>query len=354
MFSFQDQSLSLAPSEAITPLRLAWLCQPEQIEHTLRLLYFLNAWKKAHQRLLYADRQGLCEIQALVLAQATRMDLVQAVSYLDGTSRFPEELLLAHVAEHAARGVLIHLRSLCDPEIWPPSLPEGDHLYQQYLRPLCRRITGKDCKQAAEAAAILDLSQIRTYIQERVLKLVARARLMRQPLSTHHLAALCIAPVDLLPIRDNRVYFLDSYTSWNALDASDRRKLDPEGASKVAFQYRSATAEFVFHLPMRRAEAFLSDTSLRTLQKAAGMNPERGFFQGKEIGEQEGLAYPVQEILQDLGVMIACVCPHKLIDKTQYLARPAIRDLRWPTLDHDPSVWIDDPWDGLCLPPEIR
>jgi hypothetical protein len=127
---------------AIFPSRLEWLCQPEQIEWTLCQLYYLNSWKQASQQILYADRQGLHEVQALVLEQAAKMGMMQAAMYVDSTRRFPGELLLDSVAENAARGVLIHMRGLRDPDIWPPFCPDGDRVYQQSIRPLYKRITG--------------------------------------------------------------------------------------------------------------------------------------------------------------------------------------------------------------------
>ncbi len=345
--------LPLEYPAAIFPARLEWLCQPEHIEHTLRLLYELNAWKGAKEHLLYADRQGLHEVQARVLEQATGSGLVQPTTYLDGTRRFPGELLLESVAENAARGVSIHLKGLRDPDIWPPFWPDGDRIYQQHIRPFYRRITGQDYKLVAQAVDALEVGQVRAYIQEQVEKLIARARQARQPLSTRRLAALCIAPIDLLPIRDNRLYFLDSYDSWGELDSSDRRKLDPEGYSQVAFAYQSASAEFVFHLPLRRAERFLPPERIRELQRMPGMSQERGVVAGVPLEEEASLAHPVKEILQDLGVDIACLCPHELLDKESYLAKPAIRDLLWPTRGDDDEDWDDDPWDGICLPQQL-
>ena len=338
----------------ILPTRLTWLCQPEQIEHTLHLLFCLSAWKRASDRLLYLDRQGLQEVQAVVLEQASKVGLVQPTTYLDGTARFPRELLLESAAENAARGLVIHLKGLRDPEIWPLFWPDGDRLYQQYIRPLYRRICGQDFPLVAQAAEALAVGQIQAYIQEQFDRLIARATQTRQPLSTRRLAALCIAPTDLLPIRDNRVYFLDSYESWDELDESDRRKLDPEGYSQVAFAYQSASAQFVFHLPLRRAERFMSSECLRALQKTPGSNQERAIVQGRTLDEAESLTRPAREILQDLGVEIAQVCPHDLVDKASYLAQPAIRDLLWPTRDTEGEGWDNDPWDGLCLPPVQR
>lgn len=339
---------------AIFPSRLEWLCQPEQIEQTLCLLYYLNTWKKASQQLLYADRQGLREVQALILEQATKMGMIQPALYLDGTRRFPGELLLESAAASAARGVIIHLKGLRDPEIWPPFSPDGDRMYQLFIRPFYRRLTGKDCKLVADVAAeTLDPVRMRDYIQERLNRLISQAQLTRRPLSARRLAALCIAPIDLLHIRDNRLYFLDSYDSWDELDISDQRKLDPEGYSEIAFRYRSATAEYVFHLPLRWSETFLSPEQVCELQKMPGISQEYGIFQDRRLEEEESGQRPAREILQDLGVDIASVCPHKLLDKESYLAKPAIRDILWPTREDDHEEWEDDPWDGICLPANL-
>jgi hypothetical protein len=40
----------------ILPARRVWLCQPEQIERTLHLLFHLNHWAKARDHFLYAER----------------------------------------------------------------------------------------------------------------------------------------------------------------------------------------------------------------------------------------------------------------------------------------------------------
>lgn len=353
----QPISASQLPLEypaAIFPSRLEWLCQPEQIEHTLRLLYELNAWKQAREHLLYADRQGLREVQARVLEQAASVGMVQPTTYLDGTRRFPGDLLLESVAGNAARGVSIHLNGLRDPDIWPPFWPDGDRIYQQHIRPFYRRITGRDFPLVARAADALEVGQVRAYIQEQLEKLIARARQTRRPLSTRRLAALCIAPVDLLPIRDNRIYFLDSYESWDELDESDQRKLDPEGYSQVAFAYQSASAAFVFPVSLRRAETFVSAERIRELQKWPGRRQEQGIIEGVPLHDEDSLAHPPKDMLQELDVEIARVCPHELGDKASYLARPTMRDLLWPTVEQDSQTWANDPWDGLCLPPGQR
>jgi hypothetical protein len=74
--------------------RLAWLCQPEHVEHTLRLLYSLNHWARARERLLYADRQGLYRVKAALVRQAFAAGLIGPVSYSDGTGGFARDLSL--------------------------------------------------------------------------------------------------------------------------------------------------------------------------------------------------------------------------------------------------------------------
>jgi hypothetical protein len=43
----------------LTASQLEQLCQPEQLERTLFLLFHLNHWAKAREQLFFADRQGL-------------------------------------------------------------------------------------------------------------------------------------------------------------------------------------------------------------------------------------------------------------------------------------------------------
>ena len=348
-----SQLFALRPT-AILPSRLEWLCQPEQIEHTLALLFRLKSWSRASQRLLSDDRQGLHDMQALILAHAVQRGKLQATAYLDRSQQFPRELLLASAADDAARGLLIHLNALCDPAIWPPFLPEGDRLYQRYIRPLVRRLTGQDFPLVADAAKALEVTALRTFLDQRLQKLVAQAKRTRRPISRRALSRLCIAPVDLLPIRDNRVYFLDSYDTWQALERSDLCKLDPEGFSEIALAYHSPRAEFVFHLPLRQIAPFVPAERLRLLQGNPGVSQEYGVYQGKAIDDAESLTYPARELLQDLGVDLASVCPHELVDKQVYLAQPAIRDLLWPTGGGHQEDWLEDVWDGLCLPPSER
>ena len=354
MYPNNQSHLSSALPGAILPSRLDWLCQPTQIEHTLLLLFFLNSWKRASSLLLYADRQGLQEIQLLIIGHASQMGSVQAVAYFDRSGQFPGELLRESAADNAARGLLIHLKSLCDPDIWPSFLPDGDRIYQRYIRPLYRRITGNDFPRVSDAVDALEPAPLRDFLQDRLQRLVAQAKRTREPIPHGALSRLCIAPIDLLPIRENRVYFLDGYDTWSDLDVSDQRKLDPEGLSEIAFASRSSSAEFVFHLPFRQAALFIPPERLHELQCEPDASQERGIYQGRPIDEAEGLKHPARGILQDLGVDLASVCPHGLVDKQSYLAQPAIRELLWPVADQDQDAWLDDVWNGLCLPPSDR
>ena len=334
----------------IFPTRLEWLCQPEQIEQSLRLIYYLNYWKNARQQLLYIDRRGLAVVQELVLAHAIKMHVVQPTAYLDRSARFPGELLLDSVVEEAAREIIVHLNGLNDPLLWPPFCPDGDRMYQRFIRPLYKRITGKHFKFVKDAAEAVDIARLRGYLQERMNRLVAQAKETRQAISTRRLSAMCIAPVHLLPIRDNRRNFLDTYDSWGELDISDLRKLDPEGYSEVALQYTSASAEFVFHLPLRRAELLMPDTRLCELLPAPDTSQERGIYQGKAVDDEESARHPAREILQDLGVEIARVCPRELQDKATFLAGPSASSLRSRVSGDQSSTENDDPWDDLYLP----
>jgi hypothetical protein len=75
-----------------------WLCRPEQIEHTLRLLSSLNHWVKARVRLLYADRQGLYRLKVAVVRQTFASGLLRPVAYIDGSAGFAAEFSLGLAA----------------------------------------------------------------------------------------------------------------------------------------------------------------------------------------------------------------------------------------------------------------
>src|SRR5579885_3245445 len=72
--------------------QLERLCQAEQIEGTMRLLFALNHWAKARDRLFFADRQCLYQVKAVIIDRAYTSGLLAAKAYVDGRERFGEEL----------------------------------------------------------------------------------------------------------------------------------------------------------------------------------------------------------------------------------------------------------------------
>lgn len=348
------QQLPLPFPGALFPPQLDWLCSPAQIEHTLLWLYYLNAWKKARQQLLYPDRQGLCQLQAIILEHAVKLGMVKATAYLDGTKRFPGEIDVERAAEEGARSLLAHVRNLCDEEFWPPFFPDGSTYYQRFIRPFYRRLTGQDFKMVADAKDALSQEQICDYLRAQLLQLIQRAHTTHRPISLRRLAALCIAPIDLLQVEDNRYHWLDSSECWDELESSDLRKLDTEGYSEIALRYVSPSAEFVFHLPYRTVEPFLLETWLAELRRVPGLSREGATFAGQSIKAEEGLSHPVLDIVHKLGADVSMLFPQKLQDKQDFLSTPRRRDMVWSTRSQEQIESEDtwgDPWDGLWMPP---
>src|SRR6266566_6004885 len=104
----------------ISPSRFAWLCQQERIERTLHLLFFLNHWAKARERLLYADRQGLYRVKAAVVQQAFAAGLVSPVSYVDGSPGFAREFSLDLAADIATEVFIERLAMLIEDDEYLP------------------------------------------------------------------------------------------------------------------------------------------------------------------------------------------------------------------------------------------
>ena len=219
----------------IPPSRLAWLCQPARIERTLRLLFFLNHWAKARERLLYADRQGLYRVKAVLVQQAFAAGLVSPVSYIDGSSSFAREFSLDPAADIAAEVFIDRLAILIEDDEYLPT--DGEE--------------------------------------------------------------------------------------------SEAVQLDPEGLSLIAFEYAGATAHYIFHLPFRTAERFLPEPLVRDFSSRPGDSQECGEFFGRTITEAESREHPVGEILRELGVDVAVVCPHRLTDKQEYVSQLARRYPYW-------------------------
>src|SRR5712691_10766309 len=238
----------------LTSARLEQLCQPEQLERTLHLLFYVNHWAKEREQLFFADRQGLYQVKAAVLQQEYTVGAIEAIAYIDGTQGFGKDMSLDSAADIAAEGVIERLEGLSDPD---PFMSDIHEKYNQMACWFYTDMTGKEVTSASDVGT-LEIQQVREYIYTQLLELESQARATRQPIPCDELTALCVAPADLLYIQDRRFYYLETWDSWDSLDASDLRKLDPEGLSLVGFRYSSPIAHYVFHLPLRLAEAFLS------------------------------------------------------------------------------------------------
>ncbi len=334
-------------STGLTSSQLEQLCQPEQLERTLHLLFYMNHWAKARERLFFADRQGLYQVKAAVLRQAYAAGAIEATTYIDGTAGFGKDMTLDLAADIAAEVVTERLAGLSDPD------PFMSDIHEKYNSMACQfytRMTGRTVATAADVEA-LDLQQVQEYISAELQELERQARATHQPIACSELQALCVAPTDLLSIADRRYYYLETWDSWDDLDSSDLRKLDPEGLSLVAFRYTSPLARYVFHLPFRVAEAFLSAQRVHDLKNSPATSRESGEYYGRPISEPESLQHPIEDILRELGVNTAAVCPDHLRNKEEYVVAQAMRYVQWDEdwsygdedeeLDED--VWDDVP-----------
>ena len=214
----------------LTTLQLEQLCGTEQIADTMHLLFALNHWAKARERLFFADRQGLYLLKAAILRQAFARGLVTAKAYIDGKEGFGKELAFDLAADIAAEGFLWRLEELAtDP------YREQEDMYERIVHQLYTRITGKVDIVASDVEK-LEAAQVHAYTLKCLQALENEARLSGQPIPSSKLEELCIAPSDLLAIQDHRSYDLGEWDSWEQLDSSDLRKLDPEGLSLIAFR----------------------------------------------------------------------------------------------------------------------
>ncbi|HEY3991549.1 MAG TPA: hypothetical protein VGM01_01605, partial [Ktedonobacteraceae bacterium] len=112
---------------------------------------------------------------------------------------------------------------------------------------------------------------------------------------------------------------LGDWDSWDQLDSSDLRKLDPEGLSLIAFDYISPNAHYIFHLPFRIAEAFVPFEQITLLKSTPWTSRESGEYYGRTVTEAESLRQPIADILHKLGADIPAICPRQLCDKEQDL-----------------------------------
>jgi hypothetical protein len=329
----------------IPPSRLAWLCQPERIERTLHLLFSLNHWAKARERLLYADRQGLYRVKATVVRQVFAADLVSPVSYIDGSSGFSRAFSLDLAADIATEVFMDRLAMLIEDDEYLPA--DGEESDSTVLS-LFARIMGHRATSRADIEA-LDVQGTKAFLQERLEALIAQARSTRRPIPDSELAALCIEPVDLLDIHWSRNR---PSPRWSELDESETVQLDPEGLSLIAFEYAGATAHYIFHLPFRAAEGFLPEPRVRDLKSRPGNSRECGEFFGRTITEAESREHPVGEILRELGVDVAAVCPYRLTEKQEYVSQLARRYPYWNGEEEDDEEdWDDEDWEA---PPRLE
>ncbi len=104
----------------LTLSHLEELCQPERLERTVCLLFYLNHWAKEREQLFFADRQGLYEVKAVLLHYLYVTGAIEAVAYIDGIQGFGKEIDIAIAADLAAEGVVERLEGLSDPDpcIW--------------------------------------------------------------------------------------------------------------------------------------------------------------------------------------------------------------------------------------------
>lgn len=329
----------------LTQSQLEQLCQPELIEHTMHLLFALNHWAKARERLFYADRQALYEVKVSLLRQAYARGFIEARGYIDGLDGFCAELAFDIAADIASEGFVWRLEEL----VSSPDTGNEDQ-DDRLVRRLYARITGRKTLIAEEVEA-LETSQVRDYILERLQTLEREARATRQPIPREELMELCIAPSDLLCVQGRRYYDLGNWDSWNELDESDLRKLDPEGLSLIAFHYTSPNVHYVFHLPLRLAEICVPEWIISQLKCAPWISRESGEYYGRAISEAESLQQPIADILRELGIDITATCPRGLDDKQEYALAQAMRFAAWSAeeeFDEDEDELDEDFWQDIA------
>jgi hypothetical protein len=318
-----------------TASQLEQLCRPEQLERTLFLLFHLNHWAKARKQLFFVDRQGLYEIKAELLQHLYTNGIVEAIGYIDGIDGFGKDLYSDNAALFAAGNVIERLEAILDPD---PHFSDIEEHYNSIACQFYTRLTGKRVTAPTDVE-LPDIQVVQEYIYAQLRELEQVARTTREPIPCDALTELCVAPGDLLPFGGRHFPFLDNWDAWDSLDESDLRKLDPEGMSLLAFRYASATASYVFHLPFRHAEEFLSAERLQALRNTPTTSREFGEYYGRAIAEPEILQFPIKEILRELGVDIAAVCPRQLADKQEYILA---RAMRYVESDDDDWDWSYD------------
>lgn len=321
----------------LTTKQLEHLCRTGQIERTMHLLFSLNHWAKARDRLFYVDRQGLYAVKGAILRQAYETGAIEARAYIDGIEGFGAELAFDVAAEITAESIMWRLEEIAD-LVNPERYDESDRMIAQFYTAMTGNtpFTEKDL-------ATLEHVQIQEYLGNKLHELEQLARTTRQPIPLKKLMELCIAPCDLLCIRDQRYYKLGDWNSWDQLDNGDLRKLDPEGLSLIAFHYRSSVAHYVFHIPLRLAEGFLPEDILSQLKSKPAVSREHGEYYGRAITEAESLQHTIADILRELEVDILSICPRLLSDKQEYILAQAMHYASWnANVDDDDDNELDE------------
>jgi len=310
--------LKEAQATGLATLQLEQLCQADQIEETMRLLFRLNHWAKARERLFFADRQGLYLIKSALLRHLYACGSLEARAYINGKEGFGADLSFEIAADIATEGFLWRLEEIAtDPE-------EREDGYTRLVLQLYTRITGKT-NILLDDVEKLEAEQVQNYILACLRHLEREALTSGQPIPHKKLTELCVAPSDLLLIRDRRYHDLGDWCSWEDLDASDLRKLDPEGLSLIAFDYISPYSYYTFHLPLRLAEEFVPGQLIAQLKCAPWSSRECGEYYGRPITEEESLQHPIETILGQLGVNVSSIFPHLLSSKEDFFFARAMR-----------------------------
>lgn len=288
----------------ILPGRLNWLCQAASIEKTLHHLSHINHWAKAADLLYYDDRQGLYSVKAAIIAEATGLGTITPISYVDGSPAFRHNFSTELAASTATELLLEELNTS------PYSNNDDNHHIAQEL---FQAITGQSFQAQADGPRLI-AEQIERKIHNSLLTLINQALQSRQPIPYQDLTELFIYPTDLIEIPWSRYV-----GGWDTLNPSEQRKLDPEGLSLIGFHYSNDNANYHFHLPYRSAAQFLSEELLQHLRgHTSQQRHEYASSYGRPITASESESYPIEEILQVLGVNIGNVCPRKLERKTEH------------------------------------
>lgn len=303
----------------LTASQLERLCQEEQIERTMHLLFSLNHWAKARERLFFADRQGLYQVKAALVRQAYEAGQLVAHAYIDGRAGFGKELAFEMAANTAAEAIIWRLEEFFD---------SPHDVYGRMARQFYAKMTGKEARATNDIKRLEEV-EVEEYILAHLRELEREARATGQPIPHNRLMELCIAPSDLLAIEGRRYYDLGDWDSWDRLNDSDLRKLDPEGLSLVAFQYTSRASHYIFHLPFRLAEAFVPTWLIDQLKCVPWACREHGEYYGRAVTEDESLQQSIADILLELNVAISAICPRQLIDKQEHMLAQALRYAAW-------------------------